>query len=87
VIPSSRATSAALMAVPVSNDNIRILSGCARARMAARSVGLPETPKDMFDSFAPVVATVKYFFDGQSAAEVGDEGWPAGTEGEPEFTR
>ena len=55
--------------------------------MAARSVGLPETPKDMFDSFAPVVSTVKYFFDGHSAAGLGDEGWPAGTEGEPEFTR
>jgi hypothetical protein len=55
--------------------------------MAARSVGLPATPKDMFESLAPVAATVKYFFEGHSAAEVGDEGWPAGTEGEPEFTR
>ena len=55
--------------------------------MAARSVGLPETPKDMLDSFAPAVATVKYFFEGHSAVGLGDEGWPAGTEREPEFTR
>ena len=55
--------------------------------MAARSVGLPATPKDMFESLAPVVLTVKYFFDGHSAVGLGDEGWPAGTEREPEFTR
>ena len=79
-MPSSRAISAALIAVAVSSDSMRMRNGWARARMAARSAVLPDTPKDMFGSMNPVSLTVKQFFGGHSGTEPADEGGGAPSE-------
>src|SRR5688500_6606034 len=45
VTPSSRATSAALIALPVSRESMRTRSGCATARRAAVASSVIEPPK------------------------------------------